>query len=422
MQFVLAPAKALLRPLMNQVKLSLLAVILLAPSIFAALMERSPANQHIATALYAFACYMLLAHYFQVTDSWKSLLAMMRSCSKGNLVTEAKGEIGGQFLVGYQKMTAVVQNLGVIAGQAGAGAQRIAAAARNIAEGNVNLSQRTEEQASTLEETASGMEELAGTVKANAENCRVAKGLAEGANAIAAKGGQMVQNLIETMSEIEKSAKKVSDIIGVIEGIAFQTNILALNAAVEAARAGEQGRGFAVVASEVRNLAQRSAAAAKEIKGLIGDSVANVDHGGKLVHETGRIIAEVVKSVEDVTGRIGEIAIASAQQSAGVEEINRGILQMESVTQQNAALVEEATAAAVAFEEEAAKLAHTVRAFSGEEAVVELAPRRAPEAPRASLRRASARAGGSGLHAQKQKPAAEYHRKSGDDADDWKEF
>ena len=368
MQFLFAPAKRFLRPLKNQVKLPVLLGFFLAPSVVSALAERSPATQQVATALYVFACYMMAGHYYQVQDSWISLLGMMRSLAKGNLVTEVQGKIGGQFLMGHVKMVTVVNNLGVIVGQATTGAQRIAEAARDMSGGIVDLSQRTEEQAATLEQTAAGMEQLATTVKANADNCKAAETLAGRANTVAAQGGQMVEVLVETMSGIEKSAKKVADIISVIEGIAFQTNILALNAAVEAARAGERGRGFAVVAVEVRNLAQRSGTAAKEIKDLIGESVASVERGGKLVDETGRIINDVVASVKEVSARIGAIAAASAEQSAGVEEINRSIIQLESVTQQNAALVEQATAAAMAFEEEAAKLAQTVQAFTGAEA------------------------------------------------------
>ncbi len=365
MQFLFAPAKTFLRPLKNQIKLPLLGTFFLSPSLFLLIVERTLLNQQIAAALYLFACYMMVGHYFQVQDSWVSLLGMMRSLAKGKLATEVQGKIGGQFLMGHVKMVEVVENLSAIVGQANSGAQRIAAAARDMSSGIVDLLQRTEEQAATLEQTAAGMEQLATTVRANADNCKAAEALAVRANDIAAQGGQMVEVLVETMSGIEKSARKVADIIGVIEGIAFQTNILALNAAVEAARAGERGRGFAVVAVEVRNLAQRSADAAREIKGLVADSVTSVEQGRRLVDETGRVINGVVASVKEVSTRIGAIAAASAEQSAGVEEINRSIIELEGVTQQNAALVEEATAAAMAFEEEAAKVAQTVQGFSG---------------------------------------------------------
>lgn len=365
MQFIFAPAKAFLRPLKNQIKLPVLCGFFLAPTLFSIIIERTSLTQQIATALYVLACYMMAGHYFQVQESWVSLLGMMRSLAKGKLAAEVQGKIGGQFLIGHVKMVRVVENLSAIVGQANSGAQRISAAARDMSSGIVDLSQRTEEQAATLEQTAAGMEQLSTTVKANADNCKVAEALAQRANGVAAQGGQMVEALAGTMSGIEKSAKKVADIISVIEGISFQTNILALNAAVEAARAGERGRGFAVVAVEVRNLAQRSADAAKEIKGLVEESVTNVEQGRRRVDETGRIINGVVASVKEVSARIGAIAAASAEQSAGVEEINRSIIQLESVTQQNAALVEEATAAAMAFEEEAAKVAHTVQGFTG---------------------------------------------------------
>ena len=401
MQFLLLPAKAFLRPLKNQVKLPLLIAFFVVPSLLPVLMERTPAVQQIATALYGFACYMMAGHYFQVQDSWVSLLGMLRSLANGRLVTEVEGKIGGQFLMGHQKLITVVKNLGGIVGQTTQSAQQIAAAARDIGAGNLDLSQRTEEQAATLEQTAAGMEELATTVKANAESCKSVEALAVRANASAENGGQMVTVLAETMAGIEKSAKKVADIIGVIEGIAFQTSILALNAAVEAARAGEQGRGFAVVAVEVRNLAQRSADAAKEIKGLVNASVESVERGARLVEDTGRIIADAVRRVKEVAARIGEIAIASVEQSAGVEEINRSIMQMDSVTQQNAALVDQATAAGLAFEAEAAKLVEIVKAFSGSETQVDPAAaaggaarahRHAPQVPPALQSRSTPRA------------------------------
>lgn len=236
-------------------------------------------------------------------------------------------------------------------------------ASQEIAAGNNNLSSRTEQQAASLEETASSMEELTGTVKQNAENARQANQLAIGASDIAVKGGGVVQLVVSTMSEINNSAKKIVDIISVIDGIAFQTNILALNAAVEAARAGEQGRGFAVVASEVRNLAQRSAAAAKEIKSLIGDSVVKVESGSRLVDEAGRTMQEVVTAVRRVTDIMSEISAASAEQSSGIEQVNQAVVQMDENTQQNAALVEEAAAAAESLEEQAGSLADAIAVF-----------------------------------------------------------
>ncbi|WP_229256517.1 methyl-accepting chemotaxis protein [Duganella lactea] len=265
-----------------------------------------------------------------------------------------------------------------IVSQVRTGTETIGTASREIAAGNVDLSSRTEMQASSLEKTASAMDELTSTVKQNADNAREANQLASVASDVAVKGGQVVSEVVDTMSSIDASAKKIVDIIGVIDGIAFQTNILALNAAVEAARAGEQGRGFAVVASEVRNLAQRSAAAAKEIKVLIDDSVEKVGAGTKLVGQAGVTMDEVVTSVRRVTDIMSEIANASQEQSAGIAQVNQSIIEMDSMTQQNAALVEEAAAAAQSLQDQAGELARVVSIFKlveGEErAAVVAAP------------------------------------------------
>ena len=241
--------------------------------------------------------------------------------------------------------------------------QTINTAANEIATGNNDLSQRTEQQASSLEETAASMEELASTVKNNAENAKQANQLAGAASTVAIRGGDVVGQVVGTMAEINASAKKIEDIISVIDGIAFQTNILALNAAVEAARAGEQGRGFAVVAGEVRNLAQRSASAAKEIKELISDSVTKTAEGTAQVEQAGKTMQDIVSSVQRVTDIMGEITAASTEQSAGIDQINTAITSMDEVTQQNSALVEEAAAAAESLVEQAASLVEVVSEF-----------------------------------------------------------
>ncbi|SFL04638.1 methyl-accepting chemotaxis protein [Nitrosomonas aestuarii] len=254
-------------------------------------------------------------------------------------------------------------NLVELVGKVRTGTDSIFTASSEIASGNSDLSQRTEEQASSLEETASSMEELTSTVRQNADNARQANQLASGASEVAVKGGAVVGQVVQTMSAINDSSKKIVDIISVIDGIAFQTNILALNAAVEAARAGEQGRGFAVVATEVRTLAQRSAAAAKEIKELISDSVSKVEDGTKLVDEAGATMNEIVNAVKRVTDIMAEISAASQEQSSGIEEVNQAVTQMDEVTQQNAALVEEAAAAAESMQEQAQNLLQAVSLF-----------------------------------------------------------
>ncbi|MGJ7612070.1 MULTISPECIES: methyl-accepting chemotaxis protein [unclassified Variovorax] len=284
----------------------------------------------------------------------------------GRLASQRRDEIG----VITRAVETMRASLVRIVGEVRTGTETIATASGQIAAGNQDLSSRTEEQASSLEETAASMEELTSTVKQNADNARQANQLAVSASEVAVKGGSVVSQVVGTMGSINASSKKIVDIIGVIDGIAFQTNILALNAAVEAARAGEQGRGFAVVASEVRSLAQRSASAAKEIKTLIGDSVEKVEQGSKQVAEAGRTMDEIVGSVKRVTDIMGEITSASQEQTSGIEQINQAISQMDQVTQQNAALVEEASAAAQSLQEQAGSLVQSVSVFTLEDAPV----------------------------------------------------
>jgi methyl-accepting chemotaxis protein-1 (serine sensor receptor) len=286
----------------------------------------------------------------------------------------------GQLLQALKEMN---ESLARTVGQVRIGTETITVASREIATGNADLSARTESQASSLEETTSSMEELTSTVRQNAENARQANQLVVSASDVAVRGGKVVGQVVDTMGSIKDSSRKIVDIIGVIDGIAFQTNILALNAAVEAARAGEQGRGFAVVAAEVRNLAQRSAGAAKEIKALIGDSVEKVDAGSKLVDEAGATMNEIVTSVKHVADIMSEITAASEEQSSGIEQINQAISQIDEMTQQNAALVEQAAAAAQSMQNHASALAEAVAVFKLSN--LPAAKRMATPDPKASL-------------------------------------
>ncbi len=288
---------------------------------------------------------------------------LLQAIARGDLTARMHGDFHGVFAKMRDDANATVAQLTSIVGRIQQSASSINLAASEIATGNNDLSRRTEQQAANLEETAASMEELTSTVRQNAEHARQANQLAQGAHGVASQGGDIVGKVVTTMTDIEASSKKIADIISVIDGIAFQTNILALNAAVEAARAGEQGRGFAVVASEVRTLAQRSAGAAKEIKGLIEDSVDKVSEGSQLVHQAGTTMGEIVSSVQRVTDIMAEISAASQEQSAGIEQVNQTVVQMDEATQQNAALVEEATAAARAMEEQATQLAEAVSVF-----------------------------------------------------------
>jgi methyl-accepting chemotaxis protein len=260
-------------------------------------------------------------------------------------------------------MKSMRDNLAKIVGDVRGATETISHASDEIAGGNLDLSSRTEQQASSLEETAASMEELTSTVRHNADNARQANLLAQTASSVAERGGAVVEQVVGTMQDIHAASGKIAEIIGVIDGIAFQTNILALNAAVEAARAGEQGCGFAVVATEVRSLAHRSAAAAKEIKALIENSVSSVSAGSRLVAQAGDTMREVVSSVQRVTDIMSEITAASTEQTQGIEQVNVAVVQMDQVTQQNAALVEEAAAAAEAMQDQAGRLAQAVSVF-----------------------------------------------------------
>jgi methyl-accepting chemotaxis protein len=337
--------------------------------------------------------------------------------ANGDLTQEMDGEYAGAFLDLKNSLNETVDNLGDMVDKIFLGSNSIVTSSDEISKGNTDLSQRTEEQASSLEETASSMEEMTSTVKQNADNAREANQLASAARDQAEKGGDVVKNAVVAMSEINSSSKKIADIIGVIDEIAFQTNLLALNAAVEAARAGEQGRGFAVVAGEVRNLAQRSAGAAKEIKGLISDSVDKVDEGSRLVDESGKTLDEIVNAVKKVSDIISEIAAASQEQSAGIEEVNKAITQMDEMTQQNAALVEEATAASEAMSEEAKALDDLMGFFTIED--IEDEPVKAP--PPKRRKRAAAR--DEEPAAEARKPARRSRKAPpADDGDEWEEF
>ena len=288
---------------------------------------------------------------------------VLGALAQGDLTQTVEKEFEGVFDRMKGDVNGTVGQLSQTLRQISESTEAIKIAAAEIATGNTDLSTRTEEQASSLEETASSMEELTATVKQNVDNARQANQLAANASEVAVKGGSVVSQVVTTMGSITESSKKIVDIISVIDGIAFQTNILALNAAVEAARAGEQGRGFAVVASEVRNLAQRSAGAAKEIKALIGDSVEKVEVGSKLVEAAGKTMEDIVGAVKRVTDIMSEITAASQEQSTGIEQVNQAIMQMDQVTQQNAALVEEAAAAADSMKAQAVALADSVNAF-----------------------------------------------------------
>jgi len=353
-----------------------------------------------------------------ISGPLRESVAVARRVAAGDLTSriqiEGRDE-AAELLTALRDMN---QGLGGIVTQIREGAESIAVGAGQVAAGNQQLSSRTEEHASSLEETASTLEEFMTTVRQNADNAKQASVLAGTASATAQKGGEVVSKVVATMQEVTTSSKKIADIIGVIDGISFQTNILALNAAVEAARAGEQGRGFAVVASEVRSLAQRSAASAKEIRGLIENSVNRVEAGARLVGQAGATMDELVAAVRKVAEIMTEIASASHEQSSGIEQINKAITQMDTVVQMNASLVEEATAAATSMAHQATGLAQSVAQFRVDDRAPGAAPAVAQAQSQARPRHALAQRQEKGAVATRREPALA----AGDEQEDWKEF
>jgi len=375
MKWILAPGMAVFIRLKNSVKLPLLALLFTIPLAIAASLQPFAWLSWTTAAIaasYAFAWYCGASHFYSSADAWAVVNSIAARLNERDLRSsdtllsreQVKARLGaGQFSKLFNTLMDAHESLRALVTQAQASAAASHHAADRLADGNHTLSERSEEQASTLEETAAAMEELATTVKQNADSCRNASELTTLATQVARAGVQRSADFAATMERIDGSSRRIVDIIGVIEGISFQTNILALNAAVEAARAGEQGRGFAVVAEEVRALARRSAEAAREIKGLIGESAANVEQGSRLVQDAGRTITDLAASVEKLNGVIQEIAIASRQQATGVEGINGALAQLQGVTERNAAAVHEAANASEAFRGEAARLFDLVGRF-----------------------------------------------------------
>jgi methyl-accepting chemotaxis protein len=375
----------------------------------------SIASLAIGLVICLFIAIMVIRSIIRTLSHTVSVAHQIAEGKLGHDIKVTRSDELGQLQEAFRAMD---ERLSDIVAEVRHGSGSVSTAAQQISRGNDDLSQRTQEQASSLEETASSMEEMTSTVKQNAENASHANQLARGAREQAEKGGEVVAQTVVAMREINSSSKKISDIVSLIDEIAFQTNLLALNAAVEAARAGEQGRGFAVVATEVRNLAQRSAGAAKEIKGLINDSASKVKAGSELVDQSGKALAEIVDSVKKVTDIVAEIAAASSEQSAGIDQVNHAVLQMDEMTQQNAALVEESAAAARAMHEQATELSRqvaffqvtgTVSAASGAKAPRKDATQREMETVFAAVRSTPA-------------PRAQRPVESSTDAGVWKEF
>jgi methyl-accepting chemotaxis protein len=367
MKLIFWPAVRLMLRLPNERKLPIMLAIFYLPLALLYFEVGTQASLGLKASLFGcvlLGIYAMAAFYFQANEGWTRVLGPFRRLADGDLTgkVETNG-LGGHFGLFLRLLGEINRNMGDIIAQVRHSSHAVAQSAREVTDGTVDLSRRTEQQAATLEETASGMEELAATVEQNAGNCKVASQLAQRAEAVAKDGAHEVHSLVQGMGRIQQSSQRMADIIGTIEGIAFQTNILALNAAVEAARAGEQGRGFAVVASEVRALAQRSAQASKEIRTLIQNSAEEILAGNKQAEAAGKVIDEIVSSVQRANELIGTIATASGEQSVGLGEINRAIVHLESVTQENAALVEAAASSAHSFQEEAQRLTEAVANF-----------------------------------------------------------
>ena len=375
MKWIFAPAIALLMHQRNRVKFSLAGVVFCVPLAIALFLPPTEWLSWRGAALiasFAFAWYYIAAMYLTSHESWAAVESVagklaahdLREQMRSDQVLAYRERLGtGQFGKLFTALTDTHANLRELVMQAQQSARAARSAADTLASGGAELAQRTEAQAATLEETAAAMGQLSTTTRQTAENCRSASSVAGKATLAAREGAQIAHDVVSTMDRIEASSKRIVDIIAVIEGISFQTNILALNAAVEAARAGEQGRGFAVVAEEVRSLARRSAEAAKEIKGLIGNSVADVEQGARRVHEAGGIIDAVVTSVEEVNELIGVVAIASREQATGVDGVNTALGKLQAATDKNSAVVQDTAYSAVTLKEEAARLFELVARF-----------------------------------------------------------
>jgi methyl-accepting chemotaxis protein len=367
MKQIFWPAIRLMLRLPNEKKLPLMLVVFYLPLallFYETGAQASPVLQAWLAALVLLGIYLMAAFYLQANEGWTRVLGPFRKLADGDLTgrLEARG-LGGHFGLFLRLLADIHRNLGEIVAQVRHSSHAVEHSAREVTDGSLDLSRRTEQQAATLEQTAAGMEQLASTVRQNAENCKVASELAQRAEGVARDGAREMQAMVQGMGRIQQGSQRMADIIGAIEGIAFQTNILALNAAVEAARAGEQGRGFAVVASEVRALAQRSAGSAKEIRALIEESAREIQGGSRQAEAAGKVIDEIVSSVQRANSLIGTIAAASAEQSLGVGEINRAIIQLETVTQENATLVASAASSSQSFQQEAQRLTEVVARF-----------------------------------------------------------